>query len=68
MLLCDMGAGTMRPVTGKNSLEETYKGCRHKLSKYIQETQHLQNSVEFCSPSRKPRRDSESGMEIDSFV
>jgi hypothetical protein len=52
MLLCDMGAGTMRPVTGKNSLEETYKGCRHKLAKYIQETQ----------------QDSESGMEVKTFA
>ena len=46
LISCSLG------VSNRIPLEEKYKGCRHKLSKYIQETQH----------------DSESGMEIDSFV
>jgi len=40
-----------KPMVDK-TLEEVYKGCRHKLAKYIQETQ----------------QDSESGMEVKSFA
>jgi hypothetical protein len=46
LISCSLG------VSNRVSLEEQYKGCRHKLARLVQES----------------LQDSESGMEIDSFV